>query len=57
MGLDSDAAGGIDICADTNQYIDFTTNAFKIQRGDLFTTHQTMTFKCMLMGTPHLLEH
>ena len=25
MGLDSDAAGGIDICADTNQYIDFTT--------------------------------
>jgi hypothetical protein len=25
MGLDSDAAGGLDICADTNQYIDFTT--------------------------------
>ena len=25
MGLDSDAAEGIDICADTNQYIDFTT--------------------------------
>ena len=25
MGLGSDAASGIDICADTNQYIDFTT--------------------------------
>ena len=25
MGLDSDAAGGIDICADTNQYMDFIT--------------------------------
>ena len=25
LGLDSDAAGGIDICADTNQYIDLTT--------------------------------
>ena len=25
MGLGSDAAGGIDICADTNQYIDCTT--------------------------------
>ena len=24
MGLDSDAASGIDICADTNQYIDIT---------------------------------
>ena len=24
MGIDSDAAGGIDICPDTNQYIDFT---------------------------------
>ena len=24
-GLDADAAGGIDICADTNQYIEFTT--------------------------------
>ena len=27
LGLDSDAAGGIDICAHTNQYIDFTNNA------------------------------
>ena len=25
MGLGSDAAGGIDICADTNQYMDFIT--------------------------------
>ena len=25
IGLDSDAAGGIDICADANQYIDLTT--------------------------------
>ena len=25
MGMGSDAAGGIDICADTNQYIHFTT--------------------------------
>ena len=25
MGLDSDAAGGIKICADTNQYMDFIT--------------------------------
>ena len=25
MGLDSDAAGGTDVCADTNQYIHFTT--------------------------------
>ena len=25
MGLESDAASGIDICPDTNQYIDFAT--------------------------------
>ena len=25
LGMDSDSAGGIDICADTNQYIDFTS--------------------------------
>ena len=51
MGLDSDAAGGIDVCADTNQYTDFTTmlNNYK---GRIIKMRQTMILKCMLLGTP-----
>ena len=40
MGLDSDATGGIEICADTNQYFDFTT-MLNNYNGDLVTSINT----------------
>ena len=55
LGLDSDAAGGIDICADTNQYIDFTTlnNNY---RGRLIYNNTNNDFKMHVNGstTPSL---
>ena len=41
MGLESDAAGGLDICADANQYIDLQ-QCLEILKGDLFTLRQTI---------------
>ena len=46
LGLDSDAAGGIDICADTNQYIDFTT-MLNNYRGRLIYNATNNDLKCI----------
>ena len=54
LGLDSDAAGGIDICADTNQYIDFTT-MLRTYKGRLTYNVTNNDLKCMSMGAPRNL--
>ena len=54
MGLDSDAAGGIDICADINQYIDFTT-MLSNYKGRLIYNVTNNDFKNMRIGTRRLL--
>ena len=55
LGLDSNAAGGIDICADTNQYIDFTTMTSNY-RGRLIYKTTNNDFKMHVNGntTPSL---
>ena len=57
MGLDSDAAGGIDICADTNQYIVVYNHAELLHRGNYLQFDKQIFSKCMFMGTPQLLYH
>ena len=54
MGLDSNTAGGIEFCADTNQYINLQL-CLVITKGDLFTMRQTMILKCLHMGTHQFL--
>ena len=54
MGLDSDAAGGIHICADINQYIDFTT-MLSNYKGRLIYNVTNNDFKNMRIGTRRLL--
>ena len=49
MGLDSDAAGGIDICADTNHYIDFTTLLYNY-KGRLIYNATNNEFKMKVNG-------
>ena len=49
MGLDSGAAGGIDICADTNQYIVFTT-MLKTYKGRLIYNVTNNDFKMHANG-------
>ena len=55
LGLDSNNDGGIDICADTNQYIDFTTLSNNY-RGRLIYNNTNNDFKMHVNGstTPSL---
>ena len=57
MGLDSDAAGGIDICADTPQYMDLITMLNNYIARLIFNATNNDFLKLMLIGKPRLLCH
>ena len=57
MGLDSDAAIGIKICADTNQYMDFITMLNNYKGRLIYNETNNDFLKLMLMGKPQLLCH
>ena len=50
MWLDSDAAGGIDICADTNQYMDFITMLNNYKRRLIYNATNNVFFKMNVNG-------
>ena len=50
MGIDSDAAGGIDICPDTNQYIDFTKKKLYICKRIVLYSATNSDFKMQVNG-------
>ena len=55
IGLDSVATGGIDIVADSNQYIDFTTTNNDFRGRVAYNTTNNDLKICMLMGAVLLL--
>ena len=57
MGLDSDAAGGIDLCADTHQYMDFITMLNNYKGRLMYNETNNDFLKLMLMGKTQLLCH